>query len=104
MPDIARAHDLTDWQLGPAAAAFGFARMAGAIPAGALAGRRLAASLMAAAPALLGVGVLALATAAGHSRPWSRRLAIGLAHTLGMVGGLTAVLRDHRSGSAPRSA
>jgi MFS family permease len=99
VPDIARAHELTDRQVGAVAAAFGFARMVGAIPAGALAGRRLGLA-MAVAPALLGVGVLVLATATGFATLVVGRFAIGLAHTLGMVSGLTAVLRDQRSGSA----
>ena len=43
--------------------------------------------------------MLALAAATGFATLVLGRLAIGLAHTLGMVAGLTAVLRDHRSGS-----
>jgi MFS family permease len=66
VPDIARAHELTDRQVGAVAAAFGFARMVGAMPAGALAGRRLGLA-MAAAPAPPGVGVLALASATGFA-------------------------------------
>jgi MFS transporter, DHA1 family, inner membrane transport protein len=99
VPDIARAHELTDGQVGTVAAAFGFARMVGAIPAAALAGRRLGLAL-AAAPSLLGVGVVVLATATGFGTLVAGRFAIGLAHTLGMVAGLTAVLRDYRSASA----
>ena len=82
------------------AAAFGFARMVGAIPAGALAGRRLGPTL-AVAPALLGIGVIALATASGFTSLIVGRFAIGFAHTLAMVSGLTAVLGDHRSRRHP---
>lgn len=99
LPDIARAQELTDRQVGMMAAAFGLARMVGAIPAGALAGRWLGPT-MAVSPVLLSLGVLALAGASSFATLVLGRFAIGLAHTCGMVAGLTAILRDHRSGSA----
>ena len=62
LPEIARAQGLPDWQLGVLAGSFGFARMAADLPAGALAGRRLATSLTL-APVTLLAGMLLLATA-----------------------------------------
>jgi len=42
LPEIARTQSLHDWQLGLVASAFGFARMAAAMPVGMLVVRRLA--------------------------------------------------------------
>ena len=56
LPEIGRAQALPDWQLGLVASAFGFARMAAAMPVGALVARRLAATLIA-APVVLVVGL-----------------------------------------------
>jgi MFS family permease len=93
LPEIARAQGLPDWQLGLLAGSFGFARMAADLPAGALASRRLAASLGLAPVALL-AGILLLATAGPFPVLVLGRLLTGLAHTLVMVGSLTAVLQD----------
>lgn len=98
IPDIARAHALSDREIGMVAAAFGLARMMGALPAGALAGRWLGRTL-AAAPVLLCLGILALVSATGFATLVLGRFAIGLAHTCTMVSALTGILRDHRSGS-----
>jgi MFS family permease len=99
LPDIARTEALTDAQIGIVAGAFGFARTVADIPAGLLAGRRLGTTL-AAAPLILLLGVLLLAGGGSLGVLVLGRLLIGLAHTLGMVGGLTAILRDPRAGSA----
>jgi MFS family permease len=93
LPEIARAQGLADWQLGILAGAFGFARMAADLPAGALATRRLAATL-ALAPVTLLAGMLLLSTAGPLPVLVLGRLLTGLAHTLVMVGSLTAVLQD----------
>jgi MFS family permease len=93
LPEIARAQGLPDWQLGILAGSFGFARMAADLPAGALAGHRLAASLTL-APVTLLAGMLLLATAGPLPVLVLGRLLTGLAHTLVMVGSLTAVLQD----------
>ena len=93
LPDIARAQGLPDWQLGVLAGSFGFARMAADLPAGALATRRLGASL-ALAPITLLAGMLLLSTAGPFPVLVLGRLLTGLAHTLVMVGSLTAVLQD----------
>lgn len=102
LPEIGRAQGLADWQLGLAASAFGFARMAAAMPTGLLVARRLAATLMA-APALLIVGLLLLASAGPFPVLLAGRFVLGVAHTLTMVGGLTAILlEDHGPGASLR--
>jgi MFS transporter, DHA1 family, inner membrane transport protein len=93
LPEIARAQGLPDWQLGLLAGAFGFARMAADLPAGALATRRLGGAL-ALAPVTLLAGMLLLATAGPFPLLVLGRLLTGLAHTLVMVGSLTAVLQE----------
>jgi MFS family permease len=92
LPEIARAQGLADWQLGVLAGSFGFARMAADLPVGALATRRLAAALLL-APVTLLSGMLLLATAGPLPVLMLGRLLTGLAHTLVMVGSLTAVLQ-----------
>lgn len=102
LPEIGRAQSLADWQLGMAAAAFGFARMAAAMPTGLLVARRLAATLMA-APAVLIVGLLLLVSAGPFPILLAGRFLLGVAHTLTMVGGLTAILlEDHASSASLR--
>lgn len=99
LPEIARAQSLADWQLGLLAGAFGFARMAADVPAGWLAGRRLGTTL-ALAPGVLAAGLLLLGTAGPFPVLVLGRFLMGLAHTLGMVGGLTAILLDDPGPSA----
>jgi MFS family permease len=99
LPEIGRAQGLPDWQLGVLAGSFGFARMAADLPAGALASRHLATSLTL-APITLLAGMLLLATAGPLPVLVLGRLLTGLAHTLVMVGSLTAVLQDRE---APRA-
>ena len=102
LPDIARVNGLADWQLGVVAGSFGFARMVAAMPAGVLAARRPASSF-AAAPVFLVAGMLLLASARSFALLVLGRLCMGLAHTLGMVTGLTAVLQDEdRAGASFR--
>jgi len=99
LPEIGRTQALADWQLGLAAAAFGFARMAAAMPTGALVARRLAATLMT-APALLIVGLLLLVSAGPFPVLLAGRFLLGVAHTLTMVGGLTAILLEDQGPGA----
>lgn len=102
LPEIGRTQSLADWQLGMAAAAFGFARMAAAMPTGLLVARRLAATLMA-APAVLIAGLLLLVSAGPFPILLAGRFLLGVAHTLTMVGGLTAILlEDHGRGASLR--
>jgi MFS family permease len=93
LPEIARVQGLPDWELGVLAGSFGFARMAADLPAGAFATRRLALALILAPIALL-AGMLLLATAGPLPVLVMGRILTGLAHTLVMVGSLTAVLQD----------
>lgn len=99
LPEIGRSNRLADWQLGVVAGAFGFARMAGAMPTGWLAGHRLGTTL-AASPVLLTLGLLLLGSAGSFPVLVLGRLIVGLAHTLGTVGGLTALLLDDRGPGA----
>ncbi len=93
LPDIAHVQGLPDWELGVLAGSFGFARMAADLPVGALASRHLAAALLA-APFTLLTGMLLLASAGPLPVLVAGRMLTGLAHTLVMVGSLTAVLQD----------
>jgi MFS family permease len=93
LPEIARTRGLADWQLGVVAGAFGFARMAGAAPAGILAGRHVALSLVL-SPLFLAAGLLCLVVAPSFSLLVVGRALMGIGHTLLMVGGITALLQD----------
>jgi MFS family permease len=93
LPEIGRTQSLPDWQLGFVASAFGFARMAAAMPVGMLVVRRLAAALMA-APLILVLGLLLLVNARSLPVLLVGRFLLGISHTLTMVGGLTAVLLE----------
>ena len=89
LPEIARTQGMANWQIGLLASAFGFARMAAAMPTGAFVGRRLGTAL-AAAPLVLISGLLLLVSGGPF----------GVAHTLAMVGGLSAILIDERGRNA----
>src|SRR5262245_59293336 len=91
LPEIARVQGLADWQIGVLAGASGCARRIADGPTGALAGRRLGKTL-AAAPVALLAGVLLLWSAGPFPVLVLGRALIGLGHTLGMVGALTAIL------------
>jgi len=93
LPEIGRTQSLPDWQLGFVASAFGFARLAAAMPVGRLVVRRLAAALMA-APLILVLGLLLLVNARSLPVLLVGRFLLGISHTLTMVGGLTAVLLE----------
>jgi len=98
LPEIGRAKTLADWQLGVLAGSFGFARMIADVPTGALAGRRLG-TMLAVSPAVLLGGVALLGSAGSFPVLVLGRILTGLGHTLGMIGGLTAILQADR-GSA----
>jgi len=97
LPEIGRTQSLPDWQLGFVASAFGFARMAAAMPVGMLVVRRLAAALMA-APLILVLGLLLLVNARSLPVLLVGRFLLGISHTLTMVGGLTAILLEGGGG------
>jgi MFS family permease len=99
LPEIGRTQGLADWQLGVLAGSFSLARMIADVPSGALAGRHLATTLIA-SPIILLAGVLLLSTAAAFPVLVLGRILTGLGHTLSMVGGLTAILRDDHGPSA----
>jgi MFS family permease len=99
LPEIARTSALADWQLGVVAGAFGFARMVGALPTGWLAGHRLGTTL-AASPLLLALGLLLLGSAGSFPVLVLGRLVLGIAHTLGTVGSLAAILQEDRGAGA----
>jgi MFS family permease len=92
LPEMSRGAGLADWQLGLLAGVFGFARMISDLPAGLVIQRHLRQALALAPLGIVG-GVLCL----GVGGPfWLLVLGRGLmavGHTLGMLGGLTAVLR-----------
>ncbi len=69
------------------------------VPSGALAGRYLGTTLIV-SPATILAGALLLATAGPFPVLVLGRVLTGLGHTLGMVGGLTAILRDDPGPSA----
>jgi len=93
LPEIGRTQSLPDWQLGFVASAFGFARMAAAMPVGMLVMRRLAVALMT-APVILVLGLLLLVSAGPLPVLLAGRFLLGISHTLTMVGGLTAILLE----------
>ena len=93
LPEIAQTRGLADWQLGVVAGAFGFARMAGAAPAGLLAGRHVALTLVL-SPFFLAAGLLCLVLAPSFALLVLGRALMGIGHTLLMVGGITALLQD----------
>ncbi len=99
LPEIARTQGMANWQIGLLASAFGFARMAGAMPTGAFVGRRLGTAL-AAAPLVLISGLLLLVSGGPFWVLVAGRLLLGVAHTLAMVGGLSAILIDERGRNA----
>ena len=92
LPEMSRGAGLADWQLGILAGVFGFARMISDLPAGLVIQRHLRQALLC-APLGIIAGVLCL----GAGGPfWLLVLGRGLmavGHTLGMLAGLTAVLR-----------
>ena len=92
LPELT-ARGLVDWQLGLVAAAFGFARMLADVPVGLFIVSHLRRALLL-SPLLLLAGLLVL-TLGGDSLPnlLLGRAIMGVAHALGVVAGLTAVLR-----------
>lgn len=102
LPEMSSSAGLADWQLGILAGVFGFARMIADLPAGLVIQRHLRGALIA-APFGIVAGVLCLGAGGPY---WLLVLGRGLmavGHTLGTLGGLTAVLRyaaPHRLGAS----
>jgi len=94
VPEMATAVGLSDWQLGTVAGMLGFARLVAALPVGVVVGGYLRAALTT-APFLLTAAVLLLASGWSFATLAVARFAMGVAHSLMMIGGLTAMLRHH---------
>lgn len=97
LPEIGTSMRLSDLELGAAAGAFGLARMAVDVPVGLLMTHHVRLAL-AAAPAFMLVGVTSVV--AGGELGWLLlgRVLMGVGHTLGMLGGLTTILRLREAG------
>src|SRR3989441_339799 len=102
LPELARGGALADWQVGLVAGAFGFARMAADIPIGLFLTHHLRRAVVV-GPCVLAVGVLVLTSGGTFPVLVLGRLLMGVGHALGMVGGLTAILR-YRTGWSLASA
>ena len=92
LPDIARSASLADWQIGIVAGAFGFARMVADIPLGLFLTRNLRQALWI-GPLVLLSGGLCVTAGGGFVVIVLGRLLMGLGQALGMMAGLTAILR-----------
>lgn len=92
LPEMGVAGHLADWQLGLLAAAFGLARTVSDLPLGALVARRFRQALVA-APLALAAGVGCLVSDGAFPVLVLGRALVGVGHALGMIAGLTAILR-----------
>lgn len=92
LPEIGRDAGLADWQLGTLAGAYGLARMAVALPIGLLVTHHLPRAMML-GPLVLIVGLAVLTTGTSFGALVAGRAIMGIGHTLGMLSGLTAILR-----------
>ncbi len=92
LPDLGATVGLSDAQLGGLASAFGVARMAANVPAGLLTAHRLRWAVLS-APLILAAGVLCIGSGGAFWVLVLGRALVGAAHTLGMLGALTAILR-----------
>ncbi len=97
LPDIGRAGALADWQLGALAAAFGFARMLADIPIGLFVTRDLRRAL-GLSPVVLSAGILLLGSGGPLPVLVLGRAVMGVGQALGLIGGLTAILRYQATG------
>ena len=91
LPELGRG-GLLDWQLGIVAAAFGFARMLADIPIGLFLTHHLRRAVVL-GPCVMAAGVLVLTSGGPFPVLVLGRLLMGVGHALGMVAGLTAILR-----------
>jgi MFS family permease len=96
LPELGVAGGLADWQLGAVAGAFGLARMLSNVPVGLFITHHLGRALVL-APGLMLTGALLLALGGSFASLVLGRALMGVGHTLGMLGGLTAILR-YRAG------
>src|SRR5688572_21677235 len=92
LPDVASARRLADWQLGAVAGAFGFARMVADVPVGFFITHHAARALVI-APFVLTAGIVCVVMSESFGLLLLGRALMGAGHTLGMLAGLTAILR-----------
>jgi MFS family permease len=97
LPEVAAGRRLADWQLGAVAGAFGFARMAADVPVGLFITHQARRALVL-APFILVAGIACMAMSASFGMLLLGRALMGAGHTLGMLAGLTAILR-YRAGA-----
>ena len=91
LPELGRG-GLRDWQLGVVAGAFGFARMLADVPIGLFLTHHLRRAVVL-GPCVMAAGVLVLTSGGPFPVLVLGRLLMGVGHALGMVAGLTAILR-----------
>jgi MFS family permease len=99
LPEVAAGRGLADWQLGAVAGAFGFARMAADVPVGLFITQHARRALVI-APFMLLAGIACVAASASFGVLLLGRALMGAGHTLGMLAGLTAILRYAGGGLA----
>ena len=92
LPEIGQHAGLADWQLGTLAGAYGLARMAVALPIGLFITHHLPRAMVL-GPLVLIVGLAVLTTGGSFAALVAGRAIMGVGHTLGMLSGLTAILR-----------
>ena len=92
LPEIGRTLRLSDVGLGALAGMFGFARMAADLPVGLFLRRHLRLALVL-GPLTVITGILCLSGSTSLPMLLLGRALMGLGHALGMVGGLTVLLR-----------
>jgi MFS family permease len=96
LPEIGTSARLTDFELGIVAGTFGLSRMLIDVPAGLLVTHHVRRAMVA-APAFMLVGIACLA--GGGTLPWllAGRIMMGAGHTLGMLAGLTTILKSREA-------
>lgn len=100
LPEIGRSGGFSDLMLGAIAGAFGLARLLADLPAGLFINHRLRTALCI-APLALAAGIALLASGGSGWTLVAGRLLLGLGHSLGMLAGITAIIRHgpaHRQG------
>jgi MFS family permease len=102
LPEVAGGRGLADWQLGAVAGAFGFARMLADVPVGVFITHHARRALLF-APFILVAGIACVVMSASFGMLLLGRALMGAGHTLGMLAGLTAILR-YRAGAGLASA
>jgi MFS family permease len=92
LPEIGATRQLSDVELGVVAGAFGFSRMLIDIPAGLLMTYQVRRAMVA-GPVVMLMGVVCVVGGGGLAWLLVGRVLMGFGHTLGMLSGLTTILR-----------